>query len=74
MKISLIGFTGVGKTQIGRILAKSLKISFFDLDNILEVKTKRSVSDILGKLGIEKFRDMESQELGELIKSIFLER
>ncbi|MBI4370077.1 MAG: shikimate kinase [Elusimicrobia bacterium] len=69
MKISLVGFTGVGKTQVGRILAESLKIPFYDLDNILEVKTNQSVTEILGKYGIETFRDMESQALAELLNS-----
>ena len=35
-KIVLLGMMGSGKTTIGKILSKKIKISFFDTDTIIE--------------------------------------
>lgn len=69
MKIALIGFTGVGKTEIGAALAKHLGIAFCDLDNALEVKHSQTVTELISRHGMESFRDMESETLLELMKT-----
>lgn len=63
MKISLIGFIGVGKTQIGKALSAALNLPFFDIDANLEASEGMPVSDIMAKKGTEGFRQMELQAL-----------
>ena len=36
MRIYIIGMPGTGKTHFGRLLAKSLHLQFFDLDEQIE--------------------------------------
>ena len=38
MKISLIGYMGAGKTSLGKALAASLDLPFYDLDHLIAEK------------------------------------
>lgn len=64
--IFIIGFTGVGKTTIGRRLAKELGWEFVDTDEYLQLKYHATVSDMIGCCGIDKFRKRERVILIEL--------
>ncbi|HVD03137.1 MAG TPA: bifunctional shikimate kinase/3-dehydroquinate synthase [Candidatus Dormibacteraeota bacterium] len=55
----LTGFMGTGKTTVGRLVAQSLKMPFFDLDDELEARTGRSISALLGEDGEDRFRELE---------------
>ena len=66
-KIILIGFMGAGKTTLGRILAKRLGISFVDTDERIVREQKRAVSDIFAKEGESYFRELETEQLKELL-------
>jgi shikimate kinase len=66
MNIILIGFMGVGKTEIGRLLAKKLKLTYVDTDAIIEHEQGMAINDIFAKKGEEKFRDMETTLLDKL--------
>lgn len=57
--IALVGMMGVGKTSIGRILAKRLDVSFMDSDHEVEAAAKCSVADIYAWYGEKAFRDTE---------------
>jgi len=57
----LIGFMGVGKSSLGRLLAKKLNLKFFDTDFILEKKTKMKVFEIFNKKGEPYFRNLEKK-------------
>ncbi len=64
--IFLIGLMGSGKTSIGKILAKKLKKNFFDIDDEIINKMNLTISKIFKNYGETKFREMESEILGEL--------
>lgn len=57
--IVLIGFMGVGKTTIGKLVAKKLYRDFIDVDIELEKQNNMTVSEIFNKLGEKQFRQME---------------
>lgn len=60
--IVLIGPMGVGKTTIGKKLAKALELSFIDTDKEI-VRDHGSISKIFEKQGEQVFRSLESQYL-----------
>jgi len=57
----LLGMMGSGKTTIGRLLAKKLNLRFFDIDLIIENKTKMKISEIFEKKGQISFRNLEEK-------------
>tara|TARA_B100000902_G_scaffold356449_1_gene370137 strand:+ start:54 stop:590 length:537 start_codon:yes stop_codon:yes gene_type:complete len=59
----LIGFMGVGKTTIGKQLAKQHNIDFFDIDLEIEKKTNKSISTIFKENGEHYFRCLEAKTL-----------
>ena len=63
MRIFLVGFMGAGKSVIGRLLSKSLDISFYDLDSEIETKYRTSVSSIFAKYDEACFRKLETNVL-----------
>jgi len=67
MRIFLIGFMGSGKTHWGKQLATQLKIPYYDLDDVISSKEKKSVSQIFAESGEESFRVKERQVLESLI-------
>ncbi|MGH7790804.1 MAG: shikimate kinase [Thermodesulfobacteriota bacterium] len=61
--IFLIGFMGAGKTSVGKILAKSLEMSFVDLDVEIEKELGMTIPEIFSTHGEGFFRDAESEAL-----------
>ena len=55
MKIVLLGYMASGKSTIGKQLAKEMKISFIDLDEYIEEKEGKSVSEIFEDNGRNLF-------------------
>ena len=55
MNIVLIGFMGTGKSQIGKRLAKELRMSYLDTDEPVEKRAKNSISAIFKKRGEKYF-------------------
>lgn len=64
--IYLIGPMGVGKTTIGRILARRLGMEFADADYEIEHRTGVSIATIFDIEGEEGFRQRESGVVQEL--------
>jgi len=60
-----MGFMGAGKTTLGKALAKDLSISFIDLDQYIEKRYLKSVSQIFATRGEQGFREIESRLLRE---------
>jgi shikimate kinase len=67
MRIFLIGFMGSGKTHWGKQLAQQLNMPFYDLDDVISSKEKKSVSQIFAESGEEAFRVKEREALESLI-------
>jgi shikimate kinase len=67
MRIFLIGFMGSGKTHWGKQLALQLKMPYYDLDDVIAAKEKKSVSQIFAESGEEAFRVKERKVLESLI-------
>ncbi len=57
--IILIGFMGVGKSEIGRMLASELTMNFLDTDLLIEKMEGKTVSEIFKEKGEGYFRDLE---------------
>ncbi|MBR5130054.1 MAG: shikimate kinase [Alphaproteobacteria bacterium] len=66
--ILLVGMMGVGKTSLGRILAKHLKLPFMDSDKEIEKITGFTISDLFARYGEEEFRKGEERIMERLLK------
>ena len=55
----LLGMMGVGKTGIGRYVARRLKINFFDIDKLIEKKNEMKITEIFITKGEIYFRKEE---------------
>ena len=64
--IYLVGFMGTGKSAVGSELAKNKQWRFVDLDELIELKEKRSIPDIFAQDGEPYFRRLEKQALKEV--------
>lgn len=65
-RILLTGYMGAGKTTLGRALAERLGITFIDLDQYIEQRFRKSISQIFAEKGEEGFRDIERRMLHEV--------
>ena len=66
IRVFLMGFMGAGKTTLGKALAKDLGVSFIDLDQYIERRFMKSVSQIFATRGEQGFREIESRMLREV--------
>ncbi len=57
----LTGMMGVGKSTIGRLIAKRLKLKFIDVDKIIEKNEKKSIKRIFDDNGESYFRKLEEK-------------
>ncbi|MEO7042392.1 MAG: shikimate kinase [Gemmatimonadaceae bacterium] len=64
--IVLIGLPGVGKTTVGRAVAKRLGRAFVDLDTLVEQSFGKSISQIFQDHGEEVFRTAEAKVSGDV--------
>tara|TARA_Y100000766_G_C18474126_1_gene396700 strand:- start:26 stop:532 length:507 start_codon:yes stop_codon:yes gene_type:complete len=64
----LTGMMGVGKSTIGRLLAKRLKIKFIDVDKIIERSERKSIKKIFEDNGEKYFRKIEEKITFQIIK------
>ncbi len=59
---------GVGKTTIGRVVAKKQGMEFIDADKNIEEKCSMNISEIFKKKGEKFFRIEEKKEVLKLLK------
>ncbi|WP_343565423.1 shikimate kinase [Kiloniella sp. b19] len=65
--ITLVGLMGAGKTCIGKLLAKSLKLNFVDADHEVERAAGMTISEIFETHGEAAFRDGERRVIQRLL-------
>lgn len=63
--IALVGYMCVGKTTVGRDLAKALGHTFYDLDWYIEHRYRRKIPEIFATEGEATFRELERRMLHE---------
>ena len=59
--LTLTGMMGVGKTTLGKKLAKKLGYNFVDIDKIIEIQEGDSINAIFRKKGENYFRKIEKK-------------
>jgi shikimate kinase len=65
--IALTGFMAVGKSAVGRNLARKLRRRFVDLDKIIEQSEGMKIKDIFNRKGESYFRRAEKRVLAEVL-------
>ena len=68
--IVFIGMPGVGKSTIGKQLAKRLKRKYVDIDELIVLQEQKSINEIFNDFGEKYFREKEQ----EIIKQYSLQQ
>jgi shikimate kinase len=66
--LTLTGMMGVGKSTIGKNLAKKLKYNFIDVDNLIEINEGMSINLIFKNKSESYFRKIESEITTSVLK------
>jgi len=65
-RIILIGFMGVGKSTLGKKIARRLNVPFIDSDVEIERIHQKSIGEIFGESGELSFREIEMNFIDSL--------
>lgn len=68
MNVVLIGFSGSGKSAIGRLLAQHLGWQFVDTDVEVERQAGRRIHEIFAREGEAAFRQLEGEAVREALR------
>lgn len=63
LNIILIGMPGAGKSTVGVLLAKRLGYNFIDTDLLLQAKEQCRLQQIITRIGLEGFKNLEAETL-----------
>lgn len=66
MKVILIGYRATGKSTVGMLLSKKIRIPFVDTDRLIEKTAGRPVREVILYEGWERFRERETQAIMSL--------
>jgi len=66
VNLALIGFMGAGKTSVGRLVAEQLHFDYLDTDELIVLRTGRSIAEIFKTDGEPAFRALECQAVEQL--------
>ena len=66
--IVFLGMMGSGKTSIGKLTSKKLKLDFYDIDELIEIKLKKKISEIFTLKGEKFFRNIEEKITLKILK------
>lgn len=67
--IILIGFMGCGKSTVGKVLAKKMRYTFLDTDQLIENQQRMSISKIFERKGEGWFRKIETDTVKDMMKN-----
>ena len=59
---------GVGKSTLGRLLAKRLRVKFYDVDKAIEIKERKTIKKIFDDNGENYFRKIEEKITFKILK------
>jgi len=65
----LTGMMGAGKSTIGRLTAKRLKVKFIDVDKVIERNEKKSIKRVFEENGEKYFRKLEEKITFKILKN-----
>jgi len=65
--ICLIGLMGAGKSIVGKLLAKELRMRYYDSDKLIEKKLHKSINQIFSDHGESYFRNIEEDVVLSLL-------
>lgn len=68
--IYIVGFMGVGKSTVGRMLADRLGWRFVDMDEEIEEQQNTTISKLFESVGEEEFRRIESEAIRLRVRKI----
>ncbi len=68
-KIVLIGYMGVGKTTLAKVLADKLNVKWLDLDELIEKETQSSIPLLFQQKGEVYFRNLEHELFSKVMQS-----
>ncbi len=66
--IVFLGMMGSGKSSIGYLISKKLKLEFFDIDHNIEKELRMSISKVFDIKGEKFFRDYEEKITLRILK------
>ncbi len=66
MKVFLIGYRAAGKTTIGGLLSRKLKIPFADTDQLIETAAGMPIKELVAREGWDAFREKETEAIASL--------
>ena len=67
--IVLLGMMGSGKSTIGYLLSKYLKLKFVDIDYAIQKETGLTINSIFEKNGEDYFRNLEEKTTLKMLKN-----
>ena len=67
--IVLLGMMGSGKSTIGYLLSKYLKLKFVDIDYVIQKETGLTINSIFEKNGEDYFRNLEEKTTLKMLKN-----
>jgi len=59
--VILIGYRGTGKSAVGKRLAEKLQLPFYDMDELIEDGSGRSIKEMVAEAGWKFFRERECE-------------
>ena len=65
----MIGFMGAGKTTLGKVIAKRMKLQFLDLDTLIIRNQGKSITQVFEDEGERGFRKIERKVLEDILES-----